>query len=118
MDFGHRHYVPILKTKMERDGLIPFRRVNDQYLSPLLELHPHKKNPIGTHVEETCEALEAAWGNERELFLDTLWLHQGKRVSSYIKSRVIHRDSDVFGLRATSPSGNTCCQTCLQGIFS
>jgi hypothetical protein len=49
-------------------------------------LHPHKKNPIGTHVEETCEALEAAWGNERELFLDTLWLHQGK------KSEQLHKE--------------------------
>jgi Beta protein len=87
MDFGHRHYIPILKTKMgERWALSHLDLKTIQHLSPLMELHPHKKNPIPVHIEETCEALEAAWGSEREMFLDTLWLHHGK------KSEQLHKE--------------------------
>ena len=80
MDFGHRHYVPILKTKLgERWALSHLDKTTIKNLSPLLELHPHKAKAPGTHVVEICEALEAAWGNDREVFLDTFWLHPGKK---------------------------------------
>jgi hypothetical protein len=82
MDFGHKHYVPILKTKGgERWALSYLKSQTIEHVSPLLEFHPHKTKPLATHLEETCEGLEAAWGNEREVFLDTLWLHLGKKTN-------------------------------------
>jgi hypothetical protein len=75
-NFNHLHYVPILKTKAgERWALSHLSLDLAKHATPLMEFHTHKTTPISIHVAETCEALGAAWGVERPIFLDTHWLH-------------------------------------------
>jgi hypothetical protein len=42
---------------------------------PLLEIHPHRTKDDVTHVSELCEELQAAWGTDRQFYLDAIWLH-------------------------------------------
>lgn len=78
MSFGHKHYVPILKTKAgERWALTTIKTGTRKSVTPLLELHPHKDKAIAIHAADICEALVSAWGVDSEFFLDTRYVHNG-----------------------------------------
>lgn len=69
-------YVPILKSKAgERWALSHLDPNRKSKIRPLLELHPHGTKALGDHIEDVCEALQAAWGVNRWFYTDTIWLH-------------------------------------------
>jgi hypothetical protein len=69
-------YVPILKTKAgERWALSHLTASAKSKTRPLLEFHGHQSKQLGDHVEAVCEALQATWGVDRSLYIDTIWLH-------------------------------------------
>jgi hypothetical protein len=76
LDFDHKHYVPILKTKAgERWAIANLSSDARRMTTPLLELHSHANLSPADHAENTCEALETVWGTDVPFFFDTIWLH-------------------------------------------
>ncbi len=74
--FGHKHYVPILKTKAGELWAIDRTTVaRKQHITPLFELHRHKSKADGDHVADICDTLASNWGGGSPIFLDTCWLH-------------------------------------------
>jgi hypothetical protein len=96
MDFGHKHYVPILKSKEgERWALSHIPPAMRAHLTPLIEIHPLKKPPkrpkpskaknprpprppktINDHIDGICEALNVDWGPNHPFFVDTKWIER------------------------------------------
>src|ERR1700721_1958016 len=69
-------YVPILKSKAgERWAFSHLAPERKSKIRPILELHPHGTKALGDHIEDICEALQAAWGVNRWFYVDTIWLH-------------------------------------------
>lgn len=73
--FDHKHYVPILKTKAgERWAIDRLDLAARQFITPLFEIHSHKKKGDVEHAQDVCDALNNVWPDSL-FFLDTLWLH-------------------------------------------
>jgi len=72
--FTHKHYVPIIKTKAGERWALSHLTTRSQ-LTPLLELHAHKRKGVATHAGDICKDLASAWGTDGPVFLDTIWLN-------------------------------------------
>lgn len=69
--FGHRHYVPVLKSKGGELWALE-QTTNEQraHITPLLEVHREGEKTITQHVKKVMSKIEKAWGT-RPFFLDT-----------------------------------------------
>lgn len=96
---GHKHYVPILKTKAgERWAIDHTRADRKDSLTPLFEIHRHRTNNDVEHAGEMCDSLASIWGTARPLFLDTCWLHPASGDPVVIEATLAH--AREIGLRA------------------
>ena len=87
--FDHKHYVPILKGRDGEYGalssLLPESR---DRITPLLELPPipwdfEQERPaktIDSHLKKVGQKIERAWGPDRRLFLDFMWIAEAERM--------------------------------------
>jgi len=89
--FGHDHYVPILKAKDGEYGALRTLLSSVRTaLTPLLEIPPvdwdykeqRPKKTIGQHLEKVGKKIERAWGHNRPLFVDLLWIPDGERMAN------------------------------------
>ena len=65
-----------LKSKAgECWALSRLHRDSKAKIRPLVELHPHATRNVGDHLERLCEHLQAAWGENRWFYVDSIWLH-------------------------------------------
>ena len=55
-------------------------------MTPLFELHKHKKLPTADQSASICEELEGIWGIDRPFFLDTIWLHSAGSEPEIVKT--------------------------------
>lgn len=89
--FDESHYVPILKGKEGEFGALsqlPDR--SKEALTPLVEIPPIPwdfgqqipSRSIDEHLKRTPQKLARAWGSDRELFLDFLWIGESERMES------------------------------------
>lgn len=68
-------YVPILKTKAgERWAIASLGGRTKRQITPLLELHEHKRKKGSDHVKFILDELVTDWGVDHPFFLDTFWL--------------------------------------------
>lgn len=85
--FGHKHYLPILKTKAgERWAIANLSGAVRQGITPIFELHEHKTREISEHAVGVCEDLAAVWGSDREFYLDTHWVHRVSNNAARLES--------------------------------
>jgi len=88
--FDHNHYVPILKGREGEYGAL--KQVTDRSrdrITPLIEIPPipwdfvngSPSKSIDDHLKKVCKNILGAWGGERSLFLDTLWLPADVRMT-------------------------------------
>jgi hypothetical protein len=69
-------YVPVLKTKAgERWALSHLKAASKARIRPLMEFHENQNKALGDHIQAVCEAFQSAWGVDRWLYIDTIWLH-------------------------------------------
>lgn len=73
--FDHKHYVPVLKTKAGERWSVDHMGSALGQITPVLEVHSNNKKEDADHVEEVLENLASVWREDREFFLDTIWLH-------------------------------------------
>jgi hypothetical protein len=81
--FDHKHYVPILKAKLgEYGALEDLTRTRKDGMTPILEVAPipwdwgldQPAKSIAEHLQGLGAAITRAWGIEREVFIDSLYL--------------------------------------------
>jgi len=93
----HKHYVPILKTKAgEKWAIDRTAATLRSSITPLFEIHPHKKHDAAEHADSMCEELACIWSDRT--FLDTCWLHASNGDPTIITS--VFGSANSFGLNA------------------
>jgi Beta protein len=85
----NNHYVPILKGREgEYGALKQLSKSARSRLTPLIEVPPIPwdfangmlAKTLDEHLKKTCSNIHKAWGIDRPLFLDTLWLSDGSKM--------------------------------------
>jgi len=116
--FDHKHYVPILKTKAgERWAVGLLRPRTKSQITPLFEIHKHKKLDSAAHAEEVCEDLASIWGTNSPFFLDAIWLHDAVGDANILKA--VFDAARKFGIQAipvVRPSFSTSARAAVQRI--
>lgn len=79
--FDHKHYVPILKTKLAEIWSLAHLRTDCRTnITPLLEVHRPKKQkdkpppPMIAHIEKVFDSIRLRWG-VAPFFVDTEWIN-------------------------------------------
>lgn len=79
--FGHKHYVPILKSKQAE--LEALKVLGDRStITPLIEVVPvawdhetdRPKKTLTKHFSDVAKAIEKTWGTENSMFADVCWV--------------------------------------------
>ena len=89
--FNHRHYVPILKGREGEYGALQMMpaQMRDG-VSPVIEIPPipwdhaqhQPQKTIDQHLSKVTPKIERAWGSDRTLFVDLMWISGRERMST------------------------------------
>lgn len=88
--FNHQHYVPILKGRDGEYGALQTLSPDvKKRLTPLLEVPPiawdfgedRPAKTVDEHLAKVSTKIERAWGLERPLFVDLLWIPEVERMA-------------------------------------
>jgi hypothetical protein len=113
--FDHMHYVPILKGREgEYGALRELHASSRDQMTPLIEIPPipwdfvnnRPSKSLDLHLERVCEKVKNAWGGNRILFLDTLWLpDEARMIDGQHPLTFITKKARPLGLRIVPVTG-------------
>lgn len=85
------HYVPILKGRHGEYGALQTLSESVWHVrTPVLELPPIPWNfeadrparSIDTHLKKVGQKIERAWGTNRDIFVDLIWISEAERMAN------------------------------------